>query len=250
MNPTQQQEDNELQNKDFPLKVMQPGERVLCEIRRHPFGLFGLYFTLILVILVAVLVVVAAPKVFTGITSHDQAVLALGAVIICAITGLFTYVGVSVYKGNRWLVTSDSITQINQISLLNKQTSQLSLANLEDVTVEQNGILQSMFGFGRLRAETAGERGKFIFDFCPKPQDYAKEILAAHEAYIAEKPGEMHVTNQALANTSSFNQSYAQPQYGQPTQQPYEPAQPQPGPGMPPMDPVASSQQQPPQPGQ
>ena len=232
MNP-QSQDDTALQNTDIPLKVMQPGERVVCEIKRHPIGLIGTYLALILVIIVAVVAVVAAPHLFANVTSHDQMVLALGAVIICAITGLFTYVGISVYKGNRWLVTSDSITQVSQISLFNKQTSQLSMANLEDVTVEQNGILQTVFGFGRLRAETAGERSKFVFDFCPNPQDYAKEIIATHEAHIAEKPGEMHTTNQALANATAFNQSYAQPQPAKPMQQPYEPtaqqyAQPQP----------------------
>ena len=256
MNP-QSQEDIALQNTDIPLKVMQPGERVICEIKRHPIGLIGTYFALILVIIIAIVAVVAAPRLFSNITSHDQAVLALGAVIICAITGLFTYVGISVYKGNRWLVTSDSITQVSQISLFNKQTSQLSMANLEDVTVEQNGILQSVFGFGRLRAETAGERSKFVFDFCPKPQDYAKEIIAAHEAYIAQKPGEMHTTNDALASTASFNQSYAQPQYAQAPsaqpmqqpqaqQQPYEPARPyaQPQTGIP-MNPVPASAEPP-----
>lgn len=232
MNPTQSQDDIELQNTDNPLKVMQPGERVICQLKRHPFGLFGIYAVLAMVIVAAVLAVVAAPKLFTSMTSQNQAVFALGALIVCAITGLFTYVGVVVYKGNRWIVTSDSITQITQISLFNKQTSQLSMANLEDVTVEQNGIMQTMFGFGRLRAETAGEKSKFVFDFCPRPQEYAKMIIAAHEAYIAEKPGEMHTTNQALTNATGFNQSYAQPQYTQ--MQPAQPMQqPQPGPGVP-----------------
>jgi membrane protein YdbS with pleckstrin-like domain len=219
MNPTQPQEDVDLQNTSNPLKVMQPGERVICELKRHPFGLLGPYFVLAMVVIVAIVAVVAAPRLFTNITPSNQAVLALGALIVCAITGLFTYIGVVVYKGNRWIVTSDSITQVTQITLFNKQTSQLSMANLEDVTVEQNGIMQSIFGFGRLRAETAGERGKFIFDFCPLPQDAARKIIATHEAYIAEKPAEMRTTNQALANTTSFNQSYTQPQPGMPVNQ-------------------------------
>jgi hypothetical protein len=166
----------------------------------------------------------------SGLSQKAHAIIALGALILCAMVGLFTYISATVYKGNRWIVTTDSITQINQISLFQKQTSQLSLANLEDVTVEQNGILQTMFGFGRLRAETAGERSKFVFDYCPNPSKYAKDIIGVHEAYIAEKPEEMHTTNQALANAAAFNQSYGQPQYyagGQPPnspgQQPYAP---------------------------
>jgi hypothetical protein len=211
MNPTQPSED-ELQGVNNPLKVMQPGERVICEIKRHPFGLLSLYFIFVAVVVVAIAAVVVAPHILTGMTSQNQAALALGALIICAITGLFTYIGASVYKGNRWIVTSDSITQITQISLFNKQTSQLSMENLEDVTVEQNGMLQSMFGFGRLRAETAGERSKFVFDYCPRPSEFAKQIIAAHETYIAHSPEGMRRTNQAPADVSSFNPSYAQPQ--------------------------------------
>lgn len=244
MNP-QQPSEEALQNVENPLKVMQPGERVVCEIKRHPIGLLNLYATLGFVVVLSVVAIVMAPQLISGISSQGQAMVALGAVILSALVGLFTYVAAIVYKGNRWIVTSDSITQISQISLFRKQTSQLSLANLEDVTVEQNGILQSMFGFGRLRAESAGERSKFVFDFCPNPSDYAKRIIAAHEAYIAEKPDEMHTTNQAVANTTAFNQSYGQPQPNpaqpmqppmqgapnNPTQQTYQqPANPQPYP--------------------
>jgi len=209
MNPNNpQQTDDALQNVRNPLKVMQPGERVLCEIRRHPFGLFSMYFVLAVIIVLAAVAVALAPQFIPGITSQARAGLALAAIVICAIAALFTYVSVYVYKGNRWIITSDSITQISQTGLFGQQISQLSLANLEDVTVEQNGILQTMFGFGRLRAESAGQRGKFVFDFCPRPQEFARQIIAAHEAYIAEKPDEMHTTNRPLANTTTFNQSY------------------------------------------
>ncbi len=226
MNPNQPQNDA-LQSAYNPLKVMQPGERVVCELRRHPIGLFGIYFMLAVVVVAAVCAVALAPRIFLGITSQNQAVLALGAVIVCAIVGLFTYVGSIVYKGNRWVVTTDSITQIDQTSLFSKQTSQLSMANLEDVTVEQNGFLPSMLGYGRLRAESAGQRGKFVFDYCPRPNDCAKQIIAAHEAYIAENPSETYAANRALANAAAFNQAYGQPVQGSAqTGQPFDPTQP------------------------
>lgn len=225
MNPTQPQEVDEAAIYN-PLKVMQPGERVICEIKRHSFGLMSMYSMLLTIIIVAILVVIAAPHVFTSMTSQDQAKLALAMVIVCVLTGLFTYIGTTVYKGNRWIVTSDSITQVSQVSLFSKQTSQLSLANLEDVTVEQQGIFQSMFGFGRLRAETAGEKSKFVFDFCPRPTEYAKQIIAAHEAYIAQNPEETHTTNQSLTNSVAFNQPYIPTQQPQPPAQPYDPTKP------------------------
>src|SRR6202011_6093270 len=88
-----------------------------------------------------------------------------------------------IYWGNSWIVTSDSVTQVSQTSLFKRQSSQLSLIHLEDVTAEQNGVLAHMFNYGLLRVETAGERSKFTFTFCPNPNFYAREILAAREAF-------------------------------------------------------------------
>jgi hypothetical protein len=80
------------------------------------------------------------------------------------------------------VVTSDSLTQISQTSLFNRQSSQLALVNIEDVTAEQNGILAHMFNYGVIRVETAGERSKFVFTYCPNPNFYAQQILQAREA--------------------------------------------------------------------
>jgi uncharacterized membrane protein YdbT with pleckstrin-like domain len=78
------------------------------------------------------------------------------------------------------------VTQVQQTGLFNKQSSQLSLENLEDVTAEKNGILAQMFNFGVIKCETAGERSKFVFPFCPNPTYYAQEILNARERFMQD----------------------------------------------------------------
>jgi uncharacterized membrane protein YdbT with pleckstrin-like domain len=204
-------DDEQLQRVDNPLKVMQEGERVICEIKRHPAGLWGLYIGSALLLLILVAGVALVPTLLPDATSSTKEALALGATIIAAIILLYTYVARIVYQGNRWIVTSDSLTQVTQVGLFRKMSSQLSLANLEDVTADQNGLIQSVIGFGTLKVETAGEHSKFTFPFCPTPNEYAKKIIAAHEAYIAANPGEMRSANQALSKTASnYNQSFGQ----------------------------------------
>jgi len=218
MNPTTP-DDESLQRVNNPLKVMQEGERVICEIKRHPAGLWGLYIGSALLILILVVGVALVPSLLPDATSSTREALALGAVIIAAIIVLYTYVARIVYQGNRWIVTSDSLTQVTQVGLFRKMSSQLSLANLEDVTADQNGLIQSMIGFGTLKVETAGEHSKFTFPFCPKPNEYAKKIIDAHEEYIATNPGEMRTASQTLSKIAgSYNQSFgpAVPQQPQP----------------------------------
>ena|GEM_PF-291463 len=164
---------------------MQPGEQVICEIKRHPIGMLGTYIVsgFILVVL-AVLAFIVIPHV-AGSDNQSKALLAGGLVfvVIAAVVLVFVFIANKVYWGNHWVVTSDSITQILQTSLFSRQSSQLSLGNLEDVTTQQNGILQQMFKYGTIRAETAGERSKFVFPFCPNPNYYAQKILAAREVF-------------------------------------------------------------------
>lgn len=243
MNPNQEtpDADDKLQNVYNPLKVVQPGERVICEIRRHPVGLMGIYFSVGLIIIVSLTAAIAAPQFLPSMTAQAKMGLIAGALILAAISLLYAYIAASIYKANRWIVSTDSITQISQVGLFRKQTSQLSLANLEDVTVDQDGILQSMFGFGTLHAESAGERSKFAFTFCPKPSEYAKQVIGAHEAYIANKPEETRVGNYGLTNSQNFNEI---PQ--QPYQQPAQPVAPQPYPPVEPQQPSPNEQQYPP----
>ena len=194
------------QNVKNPLAVMQPGERVLCEIKRHPFGLFGVYAVAGLVIVAVLLIAVLVPYFADFLTVQQKIGVVLAAGLIVILTVLIGWIGVYVYKANRWVVTSDSITQIQQTGLFNTRSSQLSLANLEDVSARQDGLLQQMLGYGDLTVETAGERSKFVFSFCPNPNECARKIIAAHEEYIAGHPQEMQVTNRPLTSAQGFNQ--------------------------------------------
>lgn len=164
---------------------MQPGEQSICEVKRHPVGMLGTYFIAALVIVaVAVLAFIVTPAVLTStsratINSLGMAVFLLATCLVVVLV----FVANKIYWGNSWVISSDSLTQISQTSLFHKQSSQLSLGNLEDVTSDQRGILAQMFGFGTLKVETAGERSKFTFPFCPNPNYYAQKILAAREAF-------------------------------------------------------------------
>ncbi|HSW37732.1 MAG TPA: hypothetical protein VLG37_05205 [Candidatus Saccharimonadales bacterium] len=199
-----------------PLSVMQPGEKVICEIKRHPIGIIGMYITAGLILTtIAVLAMVVAPNV---LTSFEQSqVMALGGLVflvVAVITLIFLFISQIVYSGNRWILTSDSITQVNQRSLFDKQTGQLSLGNLEDVTAEQKGILARIFNYGVLRVETAGERAKFKFIFCPNPNYYAQCVLSAREVFEQGLRGEGEYGNRPPSvnvNTASSPTPQNQP---------------------------------------
>lgn len=167
-----------------PLEVMQPDEQIICEIKRHPAGMMGVYtISGVLLIIFAVFFLVILPGVFASNRSVATALGAAAFMLGAAIVVGFVFIANKVYWGNSWVVSSDSLTQISQTSLFHKQSSQLSLGNLEDVTSEKRGIFAQLFKYGTLKVETAGERSKFTFPYCPTPDRYAQKILAAREAF-------------------------------------------------------------------
>lgn len=175
-----------------PLADMQSGETVVAEIKRHPIGMFSLYFIVGLILLALGVVIFGFAPGFVTTMSRAE-VLRYGTVlflIITAICGIFVYIANTVYWGNRWIITSDSVTQVLQNGLFDKQSSQLSLANLEDVTAIKDGIMAHMFNYGVLKCETAGEHSKFTFIYCPHPEHYAQQILQARERFQQKIRGE------------------------------------------------------------
>lgn len=200
-----------------PMVVLRPGERVICEIKRHPFGILSMYFSGLVAIVIAIVLAAFAPQIIsTGTDISGTAMVGAGIVIVGVL--LMLWVATFVYWQNRWIVTDDSITQITQDGLFGRRVSQLSMENLEDVTIDKSGIIQTMLNFGTLKAETAGERSKFMFPFCPDPATYARKILEVHETFI----------HQSRHQPQAVNPVTPMPAYGGGYQQPMQQQQPQP----------------------
>ncbi len=174
-----------------PMVVLQPGEQIVATLKRHPFGIVSMYISAVFGLIIAgLLAFVLLPHLLdqynvgggnvTTLVYGGLGIVVIGMVVILA-------VATTVYWQNQWVITTDSITQISQNSLFGRQVSQLSMDNLEDVTVIQDGILPHMFNYGILKAETAGERSKFQFPYCPNPNEYARRILEVHEQFLEER---------------------------------------------------------------
>ncbi len=182
------------------LTVLQPGEHVICTIKRHPIGILGVYGLCGLVAIVtAVLSFGLAPSIFSDSSSRQIFLTgSLISLIVGATCAAFALIATKVYWGNAWTLTTDSLTQVDQLSLFKRHSSQLSLESLEDVTAEQNGILTRLFNYGLLKVETAGERSKFVFPFCPNPNYYAAQILSAREKFDQHSDTEENIYRQPV----------------------------------------------------
>ena len=169
-------------------------EQLHMEVRKDPFGLFMIYFTGTIVTLVLFFVLVLGSSLFdfNSITSGSgvdgssvSSVMVIIGFFLTVLSIIVTAIGAFLYKNNVVLITSEKIAQMLYISLFNRKISQLSIADVQDVTVKQQGIFAHIFNYGTLTIETAGEQSNYTFTFTPEPYETAKALVSAHELDVS-----------------------------------------------------------------
>lgn len=161
-----------------------PKEVVLHAIRRHPIGLFAIYGTgglLFAILLAAVFMTAGSGDNTSGLS---DTMLAMVAFAFAMLILLGTYIASSIYRANELIITNESLLQILQQGIFDRKVSQLNLSKVQDVTVDQEGILSTLLGYGTLNVETAGEASNYRFPYTRNPSITAKHIIEAHEQYL------------------------------------------------------------------
>lgn len=178
-----------LQNIEFDAN-----EKIFLEVRKHPIGLVITYVFGILATITVFCLLVLFPASYdfsevaadVSISSSSlQAIIIAVGLFMTLFSILITTVAAYIYSQNVLIVTSEKIAQQLYLSLFSKKISQLSIADVQDSTVTQNGIFPHMFNYGTVIIETAGEQRNYNFTFAPSPYDVSKALTGAHEADVA-----------------------------------------------------------------
>lgn len=172
----------------FKLIEFDKDEQLISEIRKHPIGLLFIYIGgtiitgMLLVLTVGGAALMGNTETGTGgdFSSIAPIIVVLGF-ILTVLSLIVTAIEAYLYRSNVVLVTSEKISQLLHQSLFNRKVSQLSIGDVQDVTIQQQGIIPHMFNYGTLVIETAGEQQNYSFTFVPDPYKAAKDIVGAHE---------------------------------------------------------------------
>lgn len=163
---------------------LEPGEKTITIVHRHPIGLILIYLeALIGVMALSALIFVVAPNSLKNLSAESNRLLIAGVIFAVAVLILFLFVATYVYRQSMLIIADKSLVQVLQKSLFYRDVSRLSYSNVEDVTAQQRGILSTIFNFGNLEVQTAGEMDNFLFPTCPNPNKYAHTILEARQQY-------------------------------------------------------------------
>lgn len=166
----------------YPRLNLSEGEYIISAVKRHPIGLIEIWG--IALMLIASLVGVLAGGVIGG--GADNEVATLGAVVIGLVSVLIfigAYIAMYVYTNNRFFLTNESVIQEIQNSIFSKHEQTVSLANIEDASYRQSGILPHLLNYGTIRLSTEGDETTYRFSYVAKPKQHIAVLNNAVEAF-------------------------------------------------------------------
>lgn len=178
--------------KQYPYLNLSEGEFVISAIRRHPIGLVSIWGVVVAAVLLVFIgfPILLSSGMFFGRSLPPGAVVSGGLVLLFAAV-LFVLGGIIstvVYRANRFFLTNESVIQHIQTSLFSKKDQTISLANIEDASYRQVGIVQTLFNYGSIRLSTEGEETTYRFNFVANPKREIDMLNNAVEAFKNFRP--------------------------------------------------------------
>lgn len=76
-----------------------------------------------------------------------------------------------------WYITNTHIVAINQKSILDREISYMEYSRIQDVFFEKEGLLQTFFGYGRIKIQTAGSDQPFVIDAVRDVENLTRAII-------------------------------------------------------------------------
>ena len=82
-----------------------------------------------------------------------------------------------------YVLTDERVVDIEKVPLLAEERRETRLDRIQDVRYDQPGLIYRLLNFGHVWLETAGEIGRFTFDYVPHPQEVQAEIFRRLTAF-------------------------------------------------------------------
>ncbi len=156
----------------------QKGEKLVLFLRRHWLVIFGYWLFYIFLALIPIslyyFILNTQPEVLSGKVLYPFLLLLTSLYYLYVL--LFLFNAFLDYHLDVWIVTNKRIIDIEQKGLFNREIAEHEIDKIQDVTGEQKGFLQTIFSYGDVHVQTAGEVQHFIFHQVNNPFDVVKEI--------------------------------------------------------------------------
>ena len=155
-------------------------EKIMRIVRKHWFVLLSdffvlLFFIAIPVVLLFLLQIIPIDSMlnFSGNATYAKAFFLFAWLLLVWMFGWNMWTD---YYLDVLIVTNNRIFDITQEGLFKRTSSSFRIDKIQNVTVDQKGIIETLFDFGTIKLETAGEREDFVASYITNPYEIKKFV--------------------------------------------------------------------------
>lgn len=178
----------------YPHLNLSEGEYVVRSVRRHPIGLIAPQAIGVLLITITLTIMTSFNEFVErfGIRGElaESGILFTFGMLFIIVVALGMAISAYVYISNKFFLTNESVIQEIQNSLFSRHEQTVSLANIEDASFTQKGILQYIFNYGSVRLSTEGDETTYRFSYVANPKEHVDTLNNVVEAFKNGRPVE------------------------------------------------------------
>ena len=158
--------------------TLRNNEKTIRVVHKHWFVMARTALVCAFLIAIPPIILTLLP-LFTQDIDHSllDTIVNFGLSLYIMVLLLFALLAWMDYYLDLWIVTSERLIDIEQNGLFNREVTELPLANIEDITIEVHGIIETFLKFGTLKVQTAG-KGEFSITSIPHPYEVKDAILS------------------------------------------------------------------------
>src|SRR3989344_282267 len=167
-------------------------EKILMVIRRHWFVMVGPVVLLVFLLVFPSVFLTTAPRFYPALNNNPeiQPMINFSLALYILIVILYLFIWWSDYYLDIWIITNKRLIDIEQRGLFNRHISEMNVENIQNVTLQIEGLISTLLKFGNLLVETAGE-GQFKIKDAPNLYE-AKDLLLMHSNHNTNQQSTTH----------------------------------------------------------
>lgn len=162
-------------------RLLTKNEKIVFLIRHHWFIVFKIIIFYLFLALIPVLgyyLINRFVPEFLDQLSQDLPnlilILSLSAYYLLII--LFFFYSWLDYYLDIWIITNKRVIDIEQKGFFSRVVAEHKLSRIQDVSSEVHGFFPTIFHYGEVKIQTAGEEQLFIFEEVPHPSELSRKI--------------------------------------------------------------------------
>ncbi|MFA6269934.1 MAG: PH domain-containing protein [Candidatus Paceibacterota bacterium] len=165
------------------------GEKIVKIVRRHYFVIMPMVFLMVLLALAPMIVINLLSSGFLpldeGIKNMVEVLVSkwkvFGYSLWLLLLWILFFIEWTDYYLDLWVITDRRIVDVDQRGFFHREVTSFKFEQIQDITVETKGLVETFFKFGTLHIQTAGHNREIVIRDAHLPEDARTLILQLSE---------------------------------------------------------------------